>query len=64
MKRCPEVRECYLMGGEADYLLRVETDGTTGYERVHKEFLSRLPGVTRIRSSFAIRTIVRGRGTA
>jgi DNA-binding Lrp family transcriptional regulator len=64
VRRCPEVRECYLMGGEADYLLRVETDGTAGYERIHKEVLSRLPGVARIRSSFAIRTIVRGRGPA
>lgn len=64
VKKCPEVRECYLMGGAADYLLRVETDGTAGYERIHKEVLSRLPGVARIHSSFAIRTIVRGRATA
>ncbi|KAB0679081.1 Lrp/AsnC family transcriptional regulator [Aureimonas leprariae] len=54
----PEIRECYLMTGEEDYLLRVEADGAGDYERIHKEVLSRLPGVQRINSSFAIRSVV------
>ncbi|MBX6372776.1 MAG: Lrp/AsnC family transcriptional regulator [Acetobacteraceae bacterium] len=59
VRRCPEVRECFLMTGDADYLLRVEARGAADYERLHKERLSRLPGVARIRSSFAIRSVVR-----
>jgi DNA-binding Lrp family transcriptional regulator len=60
VRRCAEVRECFLMTGDADYLLRVETRGAADYERLHKERLSRLPGVARIRSSFAIRSVIRG----
>ncbi|MGK7866015.1 Lrp/AsnC family transcriptional regulator [Falsiroseomonas sp. E2-1-a20] len=60
VRRCPEVRECYLMTGIADYLLRVEARDAADYERLHKEALSRMPGVARIQSSFAIRTVIRG----
>jgi len=59
VRKCPEVRECFLMGGEVDYWLVVETDGMGGYERVHAETLSRLPHVARIRSNFAIRRVIR-----
>ena len=58
IRRCPEVRECYLMTGMSDYLLRVEVRDAADYERVHKEQLSRLPGVQRIQSSFAIRRVI------
>jgi DNA-binding Lrp family transcriptional regulator len=54
----PEIRECYLMTGEEDYLLRLEAEGAGDYERIHKEVLSRLPGVSRINSSFAIRSVL------
>lgn len=60
VRRCPEVRECYLMTGIADYLLRVEARDAADYERIHKEALSRMPGVARIQSSFAIRAVIRG----
>ncbi|MGX9962849.1 Lrp/AsnC family transcriptional regulator [Roseomonas sp. F4] len=60
VRRCPEVRECHLMTGIADYLLRVEARDAADYERIHKEALSRMPGVARIQSSFAIRTVIRG----
>jgi DNA-binding Lrp family transcriptional regulator len=60
VRRCPEVRECYLMTGMSDYLLRVEARDAADYERIHKDSLSRLPGVARIQSSFAIRSVVRG----
>jgi len=60
VRRCPEVRECHLMTGLADYLLRVEARDAADYERVHKDQLSRMPGVARIQSSFAIRTVIRG----
>jgi DNA-binding Lrp family transcriptional regulator len=55
VRRYPEIRECYLMTGGSDYFLRVEVETAADFERVHKEILSKLPGVSRIHSSFAIR---------
>ena len=52
----PDVMECYLMSGNADYLLRVVAVDTTDFERVHK-LLGRLPKLARTRSSFVLRTI-------
>lgn len=59
---CPDVMECYLMAGEADYVLRLQARDAADYERIHKEYLSRLPGVARIQSSFALRQVVRRNG--
>jgi DNA-binding Lrp family transcriptional regulator len=59
VRKCAEVRECHLMTGMADYLLRLEARDAADYERIHKEGLSRMPGVARIQSSFAIRTVIR-----
>jgi DNA-binding Lrp family transcriptional regulator len=61
VRKVPEVRECYLMSGNSDYFLRVEVREQTDYERIHSEHLSRLPGVARVRSSFAIRRVTRRR---
>jgi len=55
----PEVMECYLMTGDADFLLRVVASDATDFERIHSKYLTRLPGVTRVRSSFSLRTIVK-----
>lgn len=59
---CPDVMECYLMAGEADYVLRVIVKDAADYERVHKDLLSRLPGVARIQSSFSLRQVVARNG--
>jgi DNA-binding Lrp family transcriptional regulator len=64
VRQCPEVCECYLMTGASDYQLRVEARDPADYERNHKEQLSRMPGVSRIQSAFAIRTVVRGAAPA
>ena len=58
VRRCPEVQDCYLMTGDADYLLRLRVRDAADYERLHQDVLSQLPGVTRLQSSFAIRTVV------
>ena len=55
----PEVMECYLMTGEADFLLRVVASDAADFERIHSNQLTRLPGVTRVHSSFSLRTIVK-----
>jgi DNA-binding Lrp family transcriptional regulator len=57
-RRCPEIRECYLMAGSSDYQLQIVIDDMTEYERVHRNVLSALPGVARIQSSFTIRPVI------
>jgi Lrp/AsnC family leucine-responsive transcriptional regulator len=57
IKEIPEVMECYLMTGEFDYLLRVVVANMADFERLHNEALTRLPGVARVNSSVAIRTV-------
>lgn len=58
VRRHPEIAECFLMTGDADYILRATAPSTAAYEQIHKEVLSRLPGVARIHSSFAIRSVL------
>jgi DNA-binding Lrp family transcriptional regulator len=57
--RCREVQDCHLMTGDSDYLLRIVIADDDSYERVHRETLSRLPGVRRLVSNFTIRTVFR-----
>lgn len=57
VKRCPNVLVCYLMSGEYDYLLRIAARDLQDYERIHKEWLSAMPHVVRINSSFALREV-------
>ena len=59
VRKLPEVMECYLMSGEYDYLLRVVVANTADYERIHREHITRLPGVARVRSGFALRTVTK-----
>ena len=49
----PSVVSCHLMSGEDDYLVTVMARDLADFERIHKEQLSRLPGVARLKSSFA-----------
>jgi len=46
------------MSGEYDYILRIAARDLADYERIHKEWLSAMPHVTKINSSFALREIV------
>ena len=58
VEQSSEIRECFLMAGNADYLLKLSARDATDFERIHRDHLSKLPGVSRMRSSFAIRKIV------
>jgi DNA-binding Lrp family transcriptional regulator len=53
----PSVVSCHLMSGEDDYLVTVMARDLADFERIHKEQLSRLPGVARLKSSFALREV-------
>ena len=55
--QCPEVMSCYLMSGESDYLVHLACADVGDYERIHRTHLSILPGVSRLRSSFALRQV-------
>lgn len=54
----PEVMECYLMTGDSDYLLRVVTRDLQAYERFLMHQLTKFPGVSSIKSSFALKQVV------
>jgi len=56
----PEITECFLATGEADYILRVLARDATDIERLHSGVLTKLPGVARVESSFVLREIVSG----
>jgi DNA-binding Lrp family transcriptional regulator len=49
--------ECYLMTGDSDYLLRVAVRDMAALERFILEQLSPIPGVEKIRSSFALKQV-------
>ena len=53
----PDVLECHLMAGSADYLLKVVAKDTEDFARIHRRFLATLPGVAQMQSSFALRTV-------
>ena len=57
--RIPDVLECHLMAGSADYLLKVVAENTDDFARIHRQHLARLPGVAQMQSSFALRTVFR-----
>lgn len=59
VRRVPEVMECYLMTGSSDYLLRVVCRDSADFERLHTRHLTRLPGVSRVQSSFSLRVVRR-----
>jgi DNA-binding Lrp family transcriptional regulator len=54
-----EVLSCYLLAGQADYLLHVVYHDSLDLERIHTDLLTRLPGVVRVQSTLALRTVKR-----
>jgi Lrp/AsnC family transcriptional regulator, leucine-responsive regulatory protein len=53
----PEVMECYLMTGDADYLLRVVMPDLPSFERFMLDHLTKIPGIASIKSSFALKQV-------
>jgi Lrp/AsnC family leucine-responsive transcriptional regulator len=54
----PEVMECYLMTGEADYQLRVLVNSLGKFEDFLRHRLTRIAGVAQVTTSFALRPVV------
>jgi Lrp/AsnC family transcriptional regulator, leucine-responsive regulatory protein len=55
--RRPEVLECYLMTGEADYLLRVVVPDVSAYDKFLRDALTRVESAAGIKSSFALKQV-------
>lgn len=53
----PEIMSCYLMTGEADYILRIVVSDLRSYQRFMLDVLTRIPGVSRIQSALAIKPV-------
>ena len=54
----PEVMECYLMTGEADYQMRVLVGSLGEFEDFLRRRLTRIAGVAQVTTSFALRPVV------
>lgn len=55
----PDLLECHLMAGTSDYQLKITAHDTDDFARIHRRYLSRLPGVSQMHTSFALRTVFR-----
>ena len=55
--KIPDVLECHLMAGTADYLLKVVVFDTEHFAEIHRRALVKLPGVAQMHSSFALKTV-------
>ncbi|MBP9731385.1 MAG: Lrp/AsnC family transcriptional regulator [Moraxellaceae bacterium] len=55
----PEVQECYLVTGqEADYQLKVVVPDMDAYQEFLLGKITRIPGVSGVRSSFVLRRVI------
>lgn len=61
IRRIKGIVSCHLMAGQYDYMLVARVAGIDDYGRLHQNELSRLPGVTRLETSFALRDVLEKR---
>jgi DNA-binding Lrp family transcriptional regulator len=57
MSSFPQVMECYLMTGDSDYLVRLIVPDMKALEHFIVNELTKIPGVSNIRSSFALKQV-------
>lgn len=62
VRHCHDIVSCHLLAGQYDYILIARVAGMDDYGRLHQNELSRLPGVTRLETSFALRNVLDGKG--
>ena len=55
--RRPEVLECHLMTGDADYMIKVAAQDTRDYESTYRKVIASLPHVSRIQSALVMKTV-------
>jgi DNA-binding Lrp family transcriptional regulator len=62
VRRSREMVSCHPMAGQYDYILVVRVADIDDYGRLHLNELSRLPGVTRLETSFSLRDVLEAGG--
>jgi Lrp/AsnC family transcriptional regulator, leucine-responsive regulatory protein len=58
VRHCHDIVSCHLLAGQYDYILVARVAGIDDYNRLHQNELSRLPGVVRLETSFALRDVL------
>jgi DNA-binding Lrp family transcriptional regulator len=61
VRHCKGIVNCHLMAGQYDYMLVARVADIDDYGHLHQNELSRLPGVTRLETSFALRDVMEGK---
>jgi len=61
VRHCHDIVSCHLLAGQYDYILVARVAGIDDYNRLHQNELSRLPGVIRLETSFALRDVLEGK---
>ena len=61
VRHCQDSVSCHLLAGQYDYILVARVAGIDDYNRLHQNELSRLPGVIRLETSFALRDVLDGK---
>jgi Lrp/AsnC family transcriptional regulator, leucine-responsive regulatory protein len=61
IRRSKAIVSCHLMAGQYDYMLVARVSDVDDYGRLHQNELSRLPGVIRLETSFALRDVLDGK---
>lgn len=56
MQSWPEVRECHMLAGETDFLLKIVATDWDAYQRFVTTRLTAAPNVSHVKSALAIRT--------
>ena len=59
LRQFDEVMECYLMTGTRDVLIRVVAADLSAFDRFLEDGLMQTPGIRAMRTSFALRTMIR-----
>jgi Lrp/AsnC family leucine-responsive transcriptional regulator len=57
IQEIPEVLTCHNISGESDYLLQVVSESLESYEKLLRNVIRRLPGVTSVKTSFSLKEI-------
>ncbi len=57
VRAAPDILECHLTSGQADYVLRVVARDMDDYDRIHRNCLAALPDVSSMQTTFALRQI-------
>jgi len=53
----PEIAECWRLGGDVDYLLRVVVPDMSGYDAFYRRFVAAVPSLRKVTGRFAMERV-------